>query len=347
MYTLQRAALTLDISLTTLRKWIKQAGIRTVTLVTDRKRVYIAKKDVTWLIDSHFRQLGDLNEITKRDHSYDEHDLYTVAEVAKFMGVSVKTVKRWLLEPGIETQVVVTDRRRVCISFLDFMKLALRHIRARTGEEMDLGERALDREDDCFQENADGEDLLTIEATALALGVSQDAVRKWVRRFDISKKLIYTDRERVYVPYSEVVEVVERQREEKRVVDGLFSMKYAAQFLGIAEATLGRWMEKAGISKVVVDDGRRRVYIHTCDVVKIVDQMSEKLVGDDLFSMKDATLLLGVSRRTLRKWIEEENISKTVIDGDRRRIYIHESDVLRLADLHQKGRSVESQRQNC
>jgi DNA-binding transcriptional MerR regulator len=57
LYTLAEAALFLDASITSVRKWVKQHNIEKNIKVTDKIRIYIAYKDILMLADMHKRKL--------------------------------------------------------------------------------------------------------------------------------------------------------------------------------------------------------------------------------------------------------------------------------------------------
>ncbi len=53
-----------------------------------------------------------------------------------------------------------------------------------------------------------------------------------------------------------------------------------------------------------------------------------------MYTLQNAARALGVTESTVKKWIAQDNIEKTVIENDRKRIYIAYADVLALADKH-------------
>jgi DNA-binding transcriptional MerR regulator len=129
MYTIQSAAWVLGVPRTTVRRWMEQAGIEKVVIEADRVRKYIADIDVLMLSDKHCRKLGKLEKITRRKDDDQDKDLYTLSEVAKFLGVTVNTVRKWLLEAGMEKKYIVTDKRRVYVCFYDILVLVNMHRR--------------------------------------------------------------------------------------------------------------------------------------------------------------------------------------------------------------------------
>ena len=57
MYPLQYAASFLGISQGTLRNWIAQTNIQTITLTTDHERMYILHQDLIKLVVTHQREI--------------------------------------------------------------------------------------------------------------------------------------------------------------------------------------------------------------------------------------------------------------------------------------------------
>ena len=53
-----------------------------------------------------------------------------------------------------------------------------------------------------------------------------------------------------------------------------------------------------------------------------------------MYTIQNAARVLGVSEPTVKKWMAESNIEKTVIETDRKRIYITYNDILTLADKY-------------
>ena len=51
-----------------------------------------------------------------------------------------------------------------------------------------------------------------------------------------------------------------------------------------------------------------------------------------MYNIHNAARVLGVSVTTIRRWIAPSNIEKTVIETDRKRVYLSYNDILTLAD---------------
>ncbi len=181
MYTLQCAASVLGVSLTTIRNWIEQAGIEKVIIPTDRARVYITHDDVVTLANKNFRKLVRLDKMKNQGSNSPEQDLYTMEEIAKFIGVSYSTVKKWLKESEIEKKFIVTDRRRVYISYRDMLGLAIRHRNNLSRAKFAIG----GRKDITSLGVATGrdKDLYTQKDIAQLLNVPLPTIETWVKKY--------------------------------------------------------------------------------------------------------------------------------------------------------------------
>ncbi len=277
MYTLQCAASVLGVSLRTVRRWIEQAGIEKVIIPTDRARMYITHDDVVTLANKNFRKLVKLDKMTKRDGNSPEQDLYTMEEIAKFIGVALGTVKRWLKESEIEKKFIVTDKKRVYISYRDMLRLAIQHRNKMKREENTIG----GREDVTSLKVATGEDkgLYTIKDLIQIFNVSSHTIERWIRKFDISKTHIYTDKKRTYIQRSDVLMLVRRHQmdtsPEKRHEQGLYTAKEAALFIGVSNQQVYNLVYKFNISVLRVGTSKRRVYIRYSDVLMLADWYRE------------------------------------------------------------------------
>ncbi len=273
MYTLQCAASVLGVSLITVRRWIAQAGIKTVIIPTDIARAYITHNDVLTLAHKNFRKLVKLDKMTNQGSNSPEQVLYTMEEIAKFIGVSQTTVKRWLKESGIEKKFIVSDRMRVYISYRDMLELAIQHRINFTRKYAKIG----GREDITSLRVATGrdKDLYTLKEISQFFNVSLDTVERWIRKFNISKEHIYTDKNRTYIHRSDVL-MLARQHQmrtspEKRHEQGLSTVKEAALFIGVSERRVYYWINKFKISKLRMSADKRCMCIRYSDVLMLAD----------------------------------------------------------------------------
>jgi predicted site-specific integrase-resolvase len=271
MYTLQCAAWVLGVSRTTIRRWIAQAGIEKVIIQTDRARAYITHDDVVMLSDKNVRKLGKLDKMTNRGSHSLEQDFYTLVEVATFMGVSVATVRKWVLESAIEKKFIVTDRKRMYISYHDVLRLTVQHARKMNREDATIGEQL----ESNLQKVPSGVSnaIYTIEDISRNFGFSTYTIKNWIVKFNIGKTYMYTDRKRLYIQHCDVLMLAHhhqiRTSPEKRHEKGLYTVKEVLLFLGVTRKTLEKWLKKLNISKIRIDADKKRVYIHSSDVLML------------------------------------------------------------------------------
>ncbi len=135
-YSLDGAASFLGVSTYTVRNWIKQHNVATKLLITDRKRLYIARDDILLLADLHGRKSvkkghADLTIQREDDNAQGDgkNELYSLEEVAACLNASQGSVKRWIRQHNIEREMRTTDRRRLYIAYNDVLLLADLHKR--------------------------------------------------------------------------------------------------------------------------------------------------------------------------------------------------------------------------
>jgi excisionase family DNA binding protein len=269
MYTLECAALVLGISSMTLERWIARAGIKKVIIYTDRARAYITHEDVIMLSDKNTRRLGTLDKIINKDGKIDFKDFYTMEEIAKFIGVSVDTVRRWLRESTIEKKYIVTGRKRVYISYHDVLRLVITNARQVHREDAIIE----DKVDNTSKKSLIGtnNDLYTIKDVACIIGVKTTTVMYWIKKFNISKTYIYTNKERVYIHHSDVLMLACHHSistsPEERHKQGLYTIKETALFIGVSESKVRELLKKLNIIRIRIDTDKKTTYIHYSDVL--------------------------------------------------------------------------------
>ena len=135
-YSLSGVASILDVSLNTVKGWIKQHNIDKKMLSTDRRRAYISHADVLRLADLHGRAIvknlrADITVKQEDNHLQEEvkQKLYSLSEVAAYLNASQASVQNWIKQHNIEKKLKIADRRRVCITFNDVLLLAELHNR--------------------------------------------------------------------------------------------------------------------------------------------------------------------------------------------------------------------------
>jgi predicted site-specific integrase-resolvase len=135
-YSLANAASFLGVSTHSIRRWINKHNIAKKIISTDRKRSYIARADLLRLADLHGRKAAKRMhaDVTVQSVESDTHDdidnrLYSLSEAALYLNASKISVKRWIVEHGIEKIMKSTDRNRVYIAHKDMVMLAELHTR--------------------------------------------------------------------------------------------------------------------------------------------------------------------------------------------------------------------------
>lgn len=249
-----------------------QLGIEKVVVETNRRRVYISDSDLLLLSAKSCRKLGRLDKITKQDNGSQEEELYTIADAAKFLNVSVHTVKNWLSQDAIEKQYIVTDIKRVYISYRNLLLLALKHGRTMSRKDA-IGTK---QADNGSQAKPELKDLYTIEETAQLLGVAKCSISRWIEKLNISKNYIRTDRRRVYIQHSDVLLLADqyrgKSRQEKQLEKDLYSTEEIALLLSVSKRTVRKWIAKYDISKKYTLADKRRMYIQRSDVLMLASQ---------------------------------------------------------------------------
>jgi predicted site-specific integrase-resolvase len=122
MYTLHNAARVLGVSIGTVRRWIADDKMETEIIETDRKRVYLSFDQIVELADKHrpLKMRGPDQEKSAPEQT----GLYSIAEAAELLGVGYNTVSAWMSESNIERKTVMSDKKRVYISYSDLVALS-------------------------------------------------------------------------------------------------------------------------------------------------------------------------------------------------------------------------------
>lgn len=139
----------------------------------------------------------------------------------------------------------------------------------------------------------------------------------------------------------------------------MHTLESAADLLGISSQTVRRWMKRCQVegTKMEID---RKLYLSDSDLVTLASYQQRKTaahkrkradkinnnskqqhyqsnVEGDFYYINDAALFLGVSVKTAKHWIIEDNINRKIINTDRKRAYIARDDIFRLAELHNRN----------
>lgn len=206
MYTLHNAARLLGVSISTLRRWMDEDDMEITRIETDRKRIYLAYDDILALSAKH-RPLK-VPGIEQGESNQELIGLYSISEVASLLGAKRSTVKVWVANADIEKKVIMTDRKRLYISYTGLVTLADKHNRTIAYDKVRI-EQADNTQEECHSHD---EKLYSVIDAALFLGVSEDTIRNWLSLYKIEKKRMADDRKRVYISYSDIILLESKQK---------------------------------------------------------------------------------------------------------------------------------------
>jgi DNA-binding transcriptional MerR regulator len=193
--------------------------------------------------------------------------------------------------------------------------------------------------------------MYNLHNAARVLGVSRQTVRKWIAEDNIEIKMIATDRNRIYLAYTDIIALANKHRplrlhgleENKKFqeLEGLYSLEEASKILGVKNQTVRVWVSESKIERKILTTDKRRAYISYSSLVALsekynhpiaydklkkakVSENQENSDSDDnkLYTVADAALFLGVTEDTVRDWLSKHNIERQSKGNDGRRIYI-------------------------
>src|SRR5437763_12421946 len=127
MYTIRKAAALLGIPDRTLRGQMKRCGVGGKLINADGNRVYLSHEDMIKLIGYSDRKRGkrvgkqivgkgDILEMKDEDNDFQDGEkkaVYAIREAALIVGVSLSTMREWVLKHNIKKLRLNTDRKRV------------------------------------------------------------------------------------------------------------------------------------------------------------------------------------------------------------------------------------------
>src|SRR5204862_96400 len=166
------------------------------------------------------------------------------------------------------------------------------------------------------------------------LGVPRTTIEVWLVRHHITKHIIGSTGQRVYIHYTDVIKL-EHLHPGGPADKTLLTIQEVAQYLGVSTDLIRDWLIQHDIPKHIIGTTEQRIYIHCTDVLTLESLHPRTSTGQDLLTLKDAAEHLGIARSTLKRWMAEANLSLCVVGTARQRIYIHRRDVLQLADQHE------------
>jgi predicted site-specific integrase-resolvase len=228
--------------------------------------------------------------------------MYTLQKAAAVLGISERTVRAWMKKFSIKGRIVETDRRRKYLTHSDMDKL-VDHIASKVAEnEKEKSNRKVnnrykrvDDKDTYYSENT-GERFYSLAGAASLLGVAVNKVQVWIKQQNIEKKVISTDRKRVYISYNDVFQLADIYKRkvtlqayvdpplqsetnvEQTDMDKLYSLKEAALCLNASQTTLRIWLRQDNIEKKTRTTDKRRIYITYKDVLLLADLHNREIV---------------------------------------------------------------------
>jgi predicted site-specific integrase-resolvase len=206
MYTLQNAARVLGVSPRTVRRWMAEDNIEITMLETDRKRIYLAYTDVLALANKHrpLKAQGPDQEQSSPDLT----GLYSITDASDLLGVKYEAARRWISASNIERKTVMTNKRRVYISYTDLIALSEKYNRSIAYDKV-----AKDCDDNTQEETSSQDDrLYSISDAALFLGVAESTVRQWLSQYNIERQRRENDGRHVYISHSDLSMLASKQK---------------------------------------------------------------------------------------------------------------------------------------
>lgn len=220
-------------------------------------------------------------------------NMYSIHQVAKILGISRNTVKRWLKLYGIELTILETDRKRAYISD-DDMEILVNHIYKKVQEDSAKNSKL----------HKDKKEVIIIgdrkyysfAKAASLLDVSVDSIRNWSNKDGIEQKMVMTDRKRGYISHddtlriahihkckvsSSIYEDIEVQGEfitAKTDMDQLYSIRDASLCLDVTIVTVKRWIKQHNIEKRTKFNGRDIICITYRDIRHLAELHGREVV---------------------------------------------------------------------
>lgn len=213
MYSIKKAAELLGKGETTVRRWMKQYGIRVVEVQTDKKRAYIADDDMKVLVNHVAQQMVSSASRTRDYHRHSrdvimigESKYYSFAGAASLLGVSECSIKRWIrADDMVVIKRLKTDRERCYIEHDDLVRIAELHRRNLSPKA--LADVNIQREGSATETDMDK--LCTIKEVALYLDISNSVARTWIRDANIEIKTKLVGRDIKCITYRDVVHLAD------------------------------------------------------------------------------------------------------------------------------------------
>src|SRR5216110_2920029 len=310
LYTLVEVAQFLDVSLVTVRAWLIQANIEKRYIATDRKRIYLTDRDIAVLIYNH-RWNKKYGHNTNPTSPIDQipHNLCTLRDAARYLRVNPNTVRKWLDQYNIN-KTILTSKKRIYIEQCDLLRLA-----------------------DLHPKKPITLDLCTIKEAARYLGVPRTTIEVWLVRHHITKHIIGSTGQRVYIHYTDVIKL-EHLHPGGPADKTLLTIQEVAQYLGVSTDLIRDWLIQHDIPKHIIGTTGQRTYIHCTDLVTLKRLHPDKSTYyRELLTLKDAAAHLGISTTTLLRWFNQHDLPTYSSGANKHRTYVHHADVAKLEHL--------------
>ena len=300
-----------------IRRWMVESNIEKTYITTDKKRLHITFRDAIMLVAAHGRRMRYVSRssdiVRKKKRS---KDLYSLKEAAKFLGVSTATVQNWIGQEGIRKRYINTDIRLVYIRYSDVLALKERGRREAEKGDLCTIEEAMgltgvskdtlyawirqsqiqkqrisaDRRqtyirrsdllkfEEQYRPKPESQDeLYTLKQVAQALSISVNTVMRRIVTLNIPTEISERGRRQIYIHHSDLLRLQDLYPQSSEPQERLYTLKIAAQTLGVSLRTLDRRIEQLGINKVRVGANERLMYIRESDVVLIREEEGVKV----------------------------------------------------------------------
>ena len=124
----------------------------------------------------------------------------------------------------------------------------------------------------------------------------------------------------------------------------MYTIESAAKVLGVSKRTVWEWIRKDGLKVKKMEGDGKRVYLAEEDLVALADKHQAVKARVDqerdypdltgLYSMQDVARILGVKTTTVKHWLKNKKVEKTLVTTDRKRVYVGYSGLVTMANQH-------------
>jgi DNA-binding transcriptional MerR regulator len=231
--------------------------------------------------------------------------MYTLQKAAAVLGIAEGTVRGWMKQLDIKGTLIETDKRRRYITRSDMITLIdhmyqKRAKKEKKKEKQKIADKPILQGSDSDKYSPDHtcENFYPLVGAASLLGVTINTVQNWIKQDNIEKKVISTDRKRVYISHTDILRLADLHGREislkahtdpfpqkeadtvTRDMDRLYSIKEAALCLNASQNALRAWIKQANIEKTKRTTDRKRACITYKVILKLADLHRRELVID-------------------------------------------------------------------